>query len=211
MLPKGFTASQNLHVHAILWRLTCHGANPSIVFGAKLSIVSCSGQACKQMPVCINLKTRENPYFSAFFSMGMKKDLGGIASVKVSFLMRLRMSSFTQNGMELLALQHRKNDFNNSIQDSHSRCKILAVLKARYTDLSAHRSGFKNRPHRRHRMRRIPSSFPPHRRIPLLYFACDGHVLLYFFDRVRCYNPNYYHLQIYMGANFTCLKILKHR
>jgi len=63
----------------------------------------------------------------------MKKDLGGIASVKVSFLMQLRMSCFTQNGMELLALQHRKNDLNDSIQDSHSRCKILAVLKARYT------------------------------------------------------------------------------
>ena len=37
------------------------------------------------MPVCPNEKTPQNTYFSAFFSMGMKKDLGGIASVKVKF------------------------------------------------------------------------------------------------------------------------------
>jgi len=45
-----------------------------------------------QMPVCPNEKTPQNTYFSAFFSMGMKKDLGGIASVKVKFSMRLRMA-----------------------------------------------------------------------------------------------------------------------
>lgn len=40
--------------------------------------------------------------------MPIERDLDGIASVKVSFLMRLRMSIFTPNGMELLALRHRK-------------------------------------------------------------------------------------------------------
>ena len=38
-----------------------------------------------QMPVCLNSKAQENPYFSAFFSMSTEKDPGGISSVKVSF------------------------------------------------------------------------------------------------------------------------------
>ena len=43
------------------------------------------------------------PIFPRFFSMSMKKDLGGIASVKVSFSMRLRMRGFAHNRMDGLA------------------------------------------------------------------------------------------------------------
>ena len=56
-----------------------------------------------EMVICPNLETQENPYFSAFLSMPMKKDLGGIASVKVSFSMRFRIRGFAHNRMDGLA------------------------------------------------------------------------------------------------------------
>jgi len=92
-VPKTLVISRFFRLlNSQLW---CHEANPSIVFGAKIAIVSCSGQACEDERTNARLSELENTgksLFSGVFSMSTQKDLGGIFFRQGQILMWLRMA-----------------------------------------------------------------------------------------------------------------------